>query len=290
MGYPGKLTNLSALLAKLETTYGVGATLAATTDGHLLALSDRYPGIFSAEYVYDGATGPAPGNLGMLRRVGAVGRSATGTIPMRAKGAGTTYTSTVLPNIHTMLKASGFDATLATGTYTYTPTVDSLVYSSMALEAYKRGEKWKIIGALASCGFEITGPQVPLWQFETKGILSDAVVDAAMVAPTYPTLTMAEPLAKGLSLTIGAYTAVGVKSGSFKMNRVLEPRMDLTVADAFAGYVPGGYDPNPASPWNRQRSRARQRLADSTPTRCESSGRSWRYRSAAVRPHTTGGS
>ena len=103
MAYPSKLTNLSALLVGTEATYGVAATLAATSHGTQLALSDRHAAIFTAAHAYQGDLGPAPGNQGMLKRVAAVGRTASGTIPMRFRGAGTTYATTVLPNLHTML-------------------------------------------------------------------------------------------------------------------------------------------------------------------------------------------
>lgn len=243
MAYPAKLVNLSALLAKSEATYGTAVAVTSSADGQLLALSDRYPGLFTASYAYDGVVGVSPGNLGMLKRVPAVGRTAAGAIPMRAKGAGTTYAATALPNIHTMLKLSGFDSTLNLGTYTYTPTPESTTYSSATMEAYKRGEKWTLRGVLGSWGFDIGSPGIPLHTFDVMGLLDAAIVDAAMIAPTYPTLSTSEPIAAGLALTIGSYITPVVKSASFKMNRQLEPRLDLTSADAHTGFSPAGYDP-----------------------------------------------
>lgn len=243
MAYPSKLANLSALLVGTEATYGVAATLAATSHGTLLALSDRHQAIFTANYNHQGDLGPAPGNLGMLKRVAAVGRTASGTIPMRFRGAGTTYAATVLPSLHTMLKISGFDSTLASGAYTYTPTADSLTYSSATMEMYQRGEKWTLIGALCSAGFDLGGAGVPIWQFETQGILSTAIADSAVAVPTsYLNTTVSPPLATGATFTVGSYSPK-LKSASFKMNRQLTERLDLTTADAHAGFVPAGYDP-----------------------------------------------
>lgn len=243
MPYPAKLVNLSALLAKLEATYATAIAVTSTADGHLLALSDRYNWPFTPDYLYDGVVGPAPGNLSMLKRVPVIGRTVSGDIPMRAKGAAATYAATVLPNIHTMLKISGLDSTLSSGNMTYTPTADSVTYSSATMEAYKRGEKWSMRGCLASLGFDINTAGIPLWTFGMKGILDTAIADAAMVAPVYPTLTTAEPVATGMTLAIGSFTAVNIKSASFKMNRGLELRTDFTAADAIAGFVPTGYDP-----------------------------------------------
>lgn len=244
MPYPAKLINTKALLAKLESTYGTAVAVTATTDGQLLALTDRTQAIFSIDYAYDGAVGPAAGNLGMIKRVGKFGRTASGTVPMRAKGAGTTYASTVLPNVHTMIKLCGFDSTLNSGAYTYTPTADSVTYSSGTMELYDRGEKWTLAGVLGSLGFDINSAGIPTWLFDCRGILSTAIADAAIVAPTYPTLTVQEPVATGLTLSIGSWTGTKVRSASFRMNRSVDnPRLDLTATDAHAGFAPAGYDP-----------------------------------------------
>ena len=244
MPYPAKLLNTKALLAKLEATYGTAIAVTATADGQLLALTDRTQAVVTPSWSYDGAVGPAPGNLGMLKRVAAVGRTATISVPMRAKGAATTYAATVLPNIHTMLKICGMDSTLATGTYTYSPTADSITYSSATMEAYARGQKWTSRGVIGSFSVDAPNHGIPTWTFDCRGILDTAVADAAIVAPTYPTLTTAEPIANAVVLAIGSFVAPVVKSFSFKQNRSIEnPRLDLTAADGHQGFVPAGYEP-----------------------------------------------
>lgn len=243
MPAPAKLMNLSALLLKAEATYGTAVAVTSTADGHQLALSDRHPGLLSLDYLYDGRLGPSPGNLGDLRRVGAVGRAISGDLPMRFRGAGTTYTATVVPNIHVPLRISGFDSTLSGGFYTYTPTADSVTYTSGTAEYYKRGEKWTSVGTLANWSFRFDSAAPPIHLFSVKGIASTAIADSAMVAPTYVNPTIAPPVAAGITCTIGSWTAIGVKAGSFTMNRALEPRWGAEVADAHLGFVPGGYDP-----------------------------------------------
>jgi hypothetical protein len=244
MGYPAKLLNTKALLAKLEATYGTAIAVTATADGQLLALGDRAANVVVPAWAYDGAVGPAPGNLGMLKRVAAVGRTATVTVAMRGKGAAATYAATVLPNLHTMLKICGNDSTLSSSTYTYTPTADSITYSSATMEAYARGQKYSVRGVIGSFSVEATGPGIPLWTFDCRGIFDTAVTDSAIVAPTYPTLTTAEPLATGSVFAIGSYVAPVVKSWSFKQNRRIDnPRLDLSAADAHQGFVPSGYEP-----------------------------------------------
>lgn len=243
MPAPAKLMNLSALLMKAEATYGTAVAVTATADGHLLALSDRHPGLLTMEYLYDGRLGPAPGNLGDLRRVGQVGRSISGELPMRFRGAGTTYAATVLPSLHTPWKIAGFDSTLGSGAYTYTPTADSTTYSSATVEYYKRGEMWRSLGTLADWGFRVEGAAPPIHTFNVRGIGSVAVTDAAMVAPAYLNASVAPPVATGVTCTIGSWTAVGLKSATFALNRSMEPRVGIEATDAHLGFVPSGYDP-----------------------------------------------
>lgn len=243
MPAPAKLMNLSALLLKAEATYGTAVAVTSTADGHLLALSDRHAGILTLDYLYDGRLGPSPGNLGDLRRVPQAGRAITGDIPMRFRGAGTTYAATVLPSLHTPWKIAGFDSTLSGGFYTYTPTADSLTYSSGTAEYYKRGEKWTSRGTLASWGFQFDGAAPPIHTFGVRGIADTAIADASMVAPTYPNASVVEPLAAGVTCTIGSWTAIGLKSGSFAMNRTMEARVGLEATDAHLGFAPTGYDP-----------------------------------------------
>lgn len=244
MGYPTKLMNLTALLAKAEATYGTAVAVTATADGHLLALSDRYNGVLTLGYLFDGDIGPSVGNLGPIKRVGSFGRYISGQIPMRAKGAGTTYAATVTPNIHTMLKISGFDATLSSGTYTYTPSVDGITYSSATMEFYKRGEKWTGRGALANWSFSTDGSKVPIHLFDVRAIADTVITDAAMITPTYPALSVAEPIAAGVTCSIGSFVTPVVRSASFNMNRNIETtRGDITSTDGHQGYVPNGYSP-----------------------------------------------
>ena len=246
MPYPAKLMNLSALLLKAEATYGTAIAVTATADGQLLALSDRFPGLLTLGYAWDGDIGPAPGHLGMLQRQGALGRTVSGTIPMRAKGSGvgTTYAATVLPNIHTMLKISGFDATLAANAYTYTPTADGVTYASATAEMYKRGEKWSGRGILANWSVAGSGAAPPIHSFDIKGICDTTITDSAMVAPTYPSLTSLEPPCAGISVTVGSWITPVIRSWSFAMNRAIDAtRLDLTAADVHQGFVPAGYAP-----------------------------------------------
>jgi hypothetical protein len=244
MPYPAKTLNTVALLAKLEATYGTAIAVTATADGQLLALSDRTAALVTPAWSFDGEVGPAPGNLGMLKRTAAVGRTASISVPMRAKGAATTYAATVLPNIHTMLKICGMDSTLAGGTYTYTPTADSITYGSATMEAYGRQQKYSLRGVIGSFSIEAPNLGIPVWTFDCRGIMDTAVADSAIVAPTYPTLTTQPVHAVGVVFAIGSFVAPTVKSWSFKQNRSIEnPRLDMTAADGHQGFVPAGYAP-----------------------------------------------
>lgn len=243
-GYPAKLMNLQALLAKVEATYGVAVAVAATADGQLLAISDRYPGLASLRYSDNGDMGPSPGNLGGLRRVGSVGRSIVLPVTMRFKGGGTTYATTVTPNIDTFLQIGGLTPTLAGGAYTYVPTVDGITYKSATAEYYKRAEKWTARGMLGNIKLTVDGPKAPLWLFDTVAICDTTISDSSIAAPTYPNGSVQEPVAQGCTFTMGSFVTPELKSLEFDFGRSIDnPRWDLTQAQGLAGFTPGGYSP-----------------------------------------------
>lgn len=250
MPFPDKLMNLSALLAKLETpSYGTSmAPLAAATDGQLLDLNDRHQGLFSLGYLFDGRLGPSPGNMGDLPTVGMLGRKVTGEAPMRPKGSGAAYSASVLPNIHLMRLISGFDHTVVTTpgseSVTYRLTADGLAYKSATAEYFKRGEKWTAVGMLANWKsvFENMAPAMDL--FDTRAICTAEIVDAAMVAPTYPALAVRPPANVGMVVTIGSYLTARVLRAEYNTNRTIDTeRMSLTAADGHLGFVPSGVSP-----------------------------------------------
>lgn len=242
-----KNINVLGAIGKLETTYGTAVSL-ATTDGVMLSYADRNVGaIVNVNYAFDGQVGVSPGNLGNLPLAAPGGKSYSGDLPMRFKGAGAAYTASVVPSLaHLMLPISGFDAgTLSTSTsWTYAPLAATSAYKSATMTLYARGESYPLKGVIANWAYAFDNPGPPTHTFTISGFQSSAIVDATLPSITYPNLSVEPPNANGISVTIGSFTTNAVVySGSFNLNRVIEPRVALTSGTGHEGFVPGGYNP-----------------------------------------------
>lgn len=247
MSYGAKTMNIKAVLAKLEASYGAGATLSTTTDGHLLSLSDRNAAIGTLAYAYDGALGSNAANQVGLPRVAPSGRSVQAGLPFRVKPGGAAYSASVMPSINTWLRAAGFGSTLVTTSgsesYTYAPQTDADGFASLGLELYQRGEKWTVKGGLCNWSYQAGDLGVPLHTFDVQGICSDAIADASVPAPTFPLASVAEVTTPGAVVSIGSFVTPKVRSISYNSNRSLQANPILTVAGGHAGFTHAGFDP-----------------------------------------------
>lgn len=247
MPFPAKTANVSGLLALIEGSYGVFGTPSAATDGILLALSDRYPGLVKKSWLYDGALGPAPGNTGMLPRNIKEGPAFEAEFPVRMKGYGAAYSAANKPNIHTLLLISGLDGAFSGGVgsekWTYTITSDSSVASSASIHYYHNGQVYPGTGALASMSYDARGGGPPLFKFATKMIQNSDVIDASLPSITYPNLTVFEPNAFGGVFTLGSFLTANVRAVTFTSGRGLETvRPNLNGASRHLGWVSTGWD------------------------------------------------
>lgn len=249
MGAPAKLLHVLGLLAKEEATYGTAIGLTTTADGVQMQFKDRnIAAVFELDYAYDGDLGPSVGALGNIARVAPSGFSVKGQIPTRARPGGAAYSAAVVPSIHRLLKASGFDATVTTSAgsekWVYTPTAAGATFTSLTENLYTRGELWAAAGCICSPKMEFADPAPPLWTFDTRGIAS-LPSDAAAPAITYPLATVPPPLASSISFVLGNLTANAVvMSGSFDMQRKIDnPRVAVSAAGAHLGFMPGDRDP-----------------------------------------------
>lgn len=243
-----KTINVLGLVGKLETTYGTAVSLATTSDGLLLTYADRNQGApIQVEYAFDGHVGINPGNLSNQPLVAPAGKSFRGELPMRLKGAGAAYTTAVVPALaHVMLPICGFDTgTLSTSTsWTYAMASPTAAYKSATMTMYARGESYLMKGVVGNWGFTFNDPSPPVHTFSVQGIQSSAIVDATLPSITYPHLTVDPPNANAVSVTIGSFTSNAVVySGSFNLNRTIEPRVALTSGTGHEGFIPGGYSP-----------------------------------------------
>jgi hypothetical protein len=245
-----KAINILGALAKIETTYGTAVALATTSDGLLLSYADRNFGApLNIDYAFDGSVGVNPGSLSDLPLSAPGGKSFSGDLPLRFKGSGAAYSASVKPAAADIaLRICGLSATLSTTTgaesYTYAPQSPTAAYESATMDLYARGEKWPIKGVIADLSMAFDSPAPPIITLAVRGFSNGNVVDAVLPNITYPHLSVDPPNANGITLVIGSFTTNAVAySGSFRLQRVIEPRVALTSGTGHEGFVPGGYKP-----------------------------------------------
>ncbi len=244
-GYPAKLLHVIGLLAKEESTYATAVSLTTTADGVQLQYADRNIGApMEIGYDFDGDMGPSVSALGKVLGVSPSGRSVSGDLPTRARPGGAAYSATVVPSLHRLLKAAGFDAALTTGAgvekWTYTPTPAATTPTSLTMGLYTRGELWSALGALCNLKIDFANPAPPIWTFPTSAILSSLPSDAAAPSITYPLQSVQPPLASSISLVLGSLSANAVvRSGSYDLQRQMSPRVAISGAGGHLGFVGG---------------------------------------------------
>lgn len=248
---PAKFLHVGGVLLKDEVSYNAGSpTLAAATDGFLIHLEDRASlPVAEIRYLHDGSRGLNPGNLGIARRNQQRGRNMTISLAAVSRGGGAAYSATVLPSLHRLLKAAGFDAAIVTtpGTekVTYTPTAPDTIGASLAGEFYARKEKFRAQGILANWSWEFSDGAPPVHTFPLVGTMPDDVADAALPVITYPEETI-EPSPGALAaLTLGNLTAANARilTASFAWNREFDRQRGTDSAGKHQGFIPGGRTP-----------------------------------------------
>lgn len=248
MPAPAHLVQILAFLGKEETTYGSAVSLATTADGIQLQFENRdYPAI-TLDYAFDGDLGPSVGNLGTVLRAAKSGRSFTYEAPTRAKPGGAAYSASVLPSIHRLLKAAGFDAALTTTTgsekYDYTPSAPGTTYASLTTNLYAHGVLYPGVGVLADWSWDAPNNGPPTHRFALNGYLSADASRVAAPTITYPLASIQAPLASSVALVFGNHTTSAVcYASSFALNREILPRVAQTAAGGHLGFVPRGRSP-----------------------------------------------
>lgn len=244
-----KLINVLGMLAKVQTAAGTSIAL-TTTDGLQLSYPDRNVGApFTINYAFDGKVGVNPGNLSDLPLSQPGGKSFTGDLPVRFKGAGAAYSASSKPALaDLLLKISGFGATLVTTSgsesYTYAPDTPTAAPTTASMGMYARGELWPLMDCVANWSYTFDNPGPPTHTFSISGRANGDVTDVTLPSITYPNLSVDPPNANGITMVIGSFTTNAVVyGGSFNLNRTIEPRVALTSGTGHEGFLGGGYSP-----------------------------------------------
>lgn len=243
----GKTRTLVALLAKLESSYGGGGTLSASTDAIQLA-----PGTAPAltpSFVYDGDRQSGNGTSGRQRRNVPKGAQCTLVASVEVKGRGSAYSGSNFANdLHPLLRACGYGVTTVTTggseSHTYAPISGPGSVASLVFQGYSRGETHKGTHGLGS--FRITqeglGPAIAEFTLDAVWDVA-AIADAAVPAITYPLAGVLPPTGAGSVVQLGSFAAAIARSWVFDAGRERSPRVNLQAADGHAGWTLGPRSP-----------------------------------------------
>lgn len=235
-----KIASRWGVLAKLESSYLAATTLAAATDGVLVV---ERPEV-ERGYVHDGRRAGRPGASGAFRNVGKSGRSGSTSLAMEAAGPGTAYGASNLPNVHTLMRAAGYDAAVVTTSgaekVTYSPSADGS-WASAALELYARGVKNALSGVYAD-ELTISGDAggIPRWVFGCMGVMAALPTDASVPSITWAGAQAADPAkAEALTVLIGNFSPARVRSFEYRWRRNVAARAMDNTAGTHGGFTPG---------------------------------------------------
>lgn len=248
MTAPPKVLHVLGALVAAETAYATPTTLVAATHGLRLFLGDRaaYASIAKRQATYDGNNGIDTDTLFQRKRTFQAGYQFRIGLPVRFRGAAAEYEASNVPPWDAAMQMAGYTPTYAItpNRRVYTPTVPGITYKSGTVGLYTRGELWGGYGCLSSLSMAFDGMAPALWTFDTVGILDDQPDDVAKPSITYPAASLSEPVSAGVSLTIGDWPAIMLKSGGFNANRSIDNvANDLTLAAGLLGFVPWGWTP-----------------------------------------------
>ena len=233
------------LLAKIEATYADGIASSPATDAVQVAEIPEY----TDTYAFDGARGPSPGTRGTQIRVAPNGKAGQIVAKIEGKGAASAFSGAVKPkDLTVMMRIAGFDETGSfTGgseKYTYTPTQGPGGFSSGTLNLYKGGSRYKLQGCYADLEWNAENGGPGIFTFTAQGIQALAPLDntsdpiAMVYAPT-----VLPPVSAPLVLTVAGVASLVVRSAKVKIQRGIQPRVDLNAAGGHAGFHPGTWAP-----------------------------------------------
>jgi len=242
-----KHSRAGLLTVKAESQYLTDPTPAVTD-----AVRFIEPPTLAIRYGFDGARGVSNGSFGDIEPVAPNGRNVTLGVKCHGKGRGAAYTSAAVevPDVHRLLRACGFDATVTTTggseKWDFTPTSVTATPGSVTAWAYTYGELLKINGLYGNVRIVGDSTGIPVWDFALAGVapISVPFTDLSQPVATYTAPTVIPPSAVGISLTLGSFTAATVRTWEFDLGRTFDQsRVNQNAASGHAGFQPGPRQP-----------------------------------------------
>ncbi len=233
-----------AVRAKTEASYGAGASMSFAGPDSVQVQEHV---VLTEEYLFDGTRAAPPGSLGTQRRAAPSSLTAAATLLIELKGNGSGYANSGsrLPNMHSLLEASGLSGSLNASTWSFSNAPEADTPLSTAFEFYVRGELHEVSGAFANMSYTIEEAGPIVFSFDIQGI-GKVPTDVARPSIVYEATTVIGPKADNLRLGLnfgGSFTTASIKSFAYAQNREIVQRLDLNDSTGFAGYAVGRRGP-----------------------------------------------
>lgn len=231
--YPEKLL---AVLVKLETTSGVDSVPVGTVD----AVRPKGIPTFAPAYSEPGLRDDViTGRMGTVARTDPAGRFGTVTITVEIRGAGATYSVSVLPETHVLIQICGFGAELSAGTYRYWP-IDS-GFPTATVYAYAAGKLIKMVGCVANMSISAEALKIGTMTFTITGRIVSDPTETALPALAYAGLN--PPAMQSSAASIGAWLSSAVsdplvlRSAAIDLGTVVAERPSAGAVDGLIGHL-----------------------------------------------------
>jgi len=238
-----------SILAKVESSYGVDVTPAAT-DG-LYAVVGGLPEIVQeANTLNDVSRG---GVLSKMQPAPPGPRSYRLSLKVPLRGRGAAYSSAVKPKVSPLLRACGFTETLVTtgGSESVSYKPRSTGWESISLYCYLDGMLFKLLGSRGSVNFTMRTGGIAFAEFTFDGFYADPT-DTAIVVPTgEPNLQPPTFVSSAFQMGVANYAAP-FQSINVDMKNQISILPDSTKADGVGSIeivdrIPdGSFDPEAA--------------------------------------------
>lgn len=198
----------TAILGKLEATYGVDPTPTGAADAILGGdLEVSWPSeLVEREDMWTSSLSPKPPIVG-----GYYGQIKF-TAELKGQGA-----LGIVPDYGSFLRGCGFSETVVVSTtVTYAPV--SSAFSSMTIYAYRDGLLYKLLGSRGNVAISMGARQRAMLTFTFQGIAQDPI-DAAMPSMTLDA-TVPVPV-KSAAFSVGGYAAIISKLDLDMQNKIV---------------------------------------------------------------------
>lgn len=232
---PYQLKRIRSCLVKVETTEGTDAVPAAADAIRLI----EPPTIsFGAEYENDQ---PELDNQ-LLDEMGPIepsGKYVELSGKIQARGLGAAYTTTSVPEVHALAQGAGMVAAFASAAWAYDTA--STLLKALTFKLWQGTDTGvhvlhAFLGAhLKRLGFTFTMGRPVIIDFTARGLYV-APSDTAIIAPAYPSNTVAPRFAGAGSWALGALSTAVIREASVVIENTLTPQGSGNSPDALAAY------------------------------------------------------